>query len=200
LTVSRWRHVPFDLTPRTGIGDELKIALGNHSADSLVLCAGVPAFGFLPQISEEQARRGIEVNLLSPVLVTRALISHLQGQASSDIVFIGSESALTARRRGSIYCAAKFGLRGFAIALRDECASRGVRVTSIHPGAVRTGFFDDLDFVPGTGPDQALEPSAVADTVTMVLESQTGTVFDEIHMSPLKQAYRKADKAPDGSV
>ena len=58
-----------------------------------------------------------------------------------DVIFIGSEAALNGSRKGTIYCASKFALRGFAQALRDECSKSSIRVTIINPGMVKTGFF-----------------------------------------------------------
>ena len=86
-----------------------------------------------------------------------------------------------------MYCAAKFALRGFAQALRAECARSGIRVTLVNPGMVQTPFFDALDFRPGESPDCYILPEDVARTVAHVLAARPGTVFDEIDLSPQKR-------------
>ena len=58
---------------------------------------------------------------------------------------MGSEAALAGTRKGSLYCTAKFGLRGLAQSLRSECG-HAIRVSLINPGMVRTPFFDDQGF------------------------------------------------------
>ena len=63
----------------------------------------------------------------------------------------------------------------------------------IHPGMVRTSFFDQLDFAPGEGSDQAIEAEDIADAVEMVLGARSGTVFDEITVTPLKKVIRHKD-------
>ena len=100
---------------------------------------------------------------------------------------MGSEAALRGTRRGSVYCASKFALRGFAQALREECAASGIRVTTINPGMVLTPFFDDLDFGPGQEPANYVLPEDVADLVITILSTRSGTVFDEVNLSPLKR-------------
>ena len=152
--------------------------------------AGGPAFGNLEELSQRQVREYIDLNLTSHLLVARTTLPLLKRQEKSDMILIGSEAALRGGKRGSIYCAAKFGLRGFAQSLRQECASSGVRVTIIHPGMVRTGFFDDLDFAPGEATDNAVEPEDVAAAVNLVLNARPGTVFDELTLSPLKKVVR----------
>ena len=63
-------------------------------------------------------------------------------------------------------------------------------MTIIHPGMVRTGFFDDLNFAPGDAADNAIEPQDVAAAVNLVLGARPGTVFDELTLSPLKKVVR----------
>ena len=59
---------------------------------------------------------------------------------------MGSESALEGKKMGSLYSAAKFGLRGFAQSVREECRNSDVRVSIVNPGLVRTPFFENLNF------------------------------------------------------
>jgi len=109
---------------------------------------------------------------------------------------MGSEAALAGGKRGAIYSAAKFGLRGLAQALRQECAASGLRISIINPGMVKTGFFDELNFKPGDATDNYIMPEDVAGAVQLILESRAGTVFDEINLSPQKKVIRfpKPDK------
>jgi NADP-dependent 3-hydroxy acid dehydrogenase YdfG len=114
----------------------------------------------------------------------------MKERGRGDILFIGSEVALSGGRRGAVYSASKWALRGFAQTLRDECARRGVRVSVVNPGMVRTTFFDDLHFSPGDEEANAVLPEEVAEVVAMILSSRQGTVFDEIDLSPLKKVLK----------
>ncbi len=158
---------------------------------ALVNNAGVGRMGYLEQLSVRDLRRTMDVNFLSHAIVTRAFLPLLKREGRGDIVFIGSAAALRGGRQGSIYCASKFAIRGFAQALREECGKSNVRVSLINPGAARTRFFDDLDFEPGAGEDNAVAPADIAAVLAMVLEARSGTVFDEINLTPLNQVWRK---------
>ena len=92
---------------------------------ALVNNAGIGRMGFLEQLSVRDIRLVVDTNFLSHAIVTRAFLPLLKRQGSGDIVFIGSESALSGGRQGSIYCASKFAIRGFAQSLREECGKSG---------------------------------------------------------------------------
>ncbi len=155
--------------------------------DTLVLNAGIGRFGALEQFSPRQVRELVDVNLTAQILLARAFLPLLKRRGGGDLVFIGSEAGLRAGRNGAVYSAAKFGLRGLAQALREECAPRGVRVGLVNPGMVRTGFFDHLDFRPGPAPDQHLIAEDVAEAVWLMLSARTGAVIDEINLAPQKK-------------
>ena len=183
-----YHPVACDLSQLDRIEERLKSIVSKHTdINTAILNAGTPIFGHLEQLSLAQIRAAIDLNLTSQLLVARAVVPNLKQQGRGDIIFIGSESALRGGRRGSIYCAAKFGLRGFALSLREECSPAGVRVTMIHPGMTHTPFFDQLDFAPGKDPANAIDPDDIAAAVNLVLEARPETVFDEIELSPLKK-------------
>ena len=158
---------------------------------ALVNNAGIGRMGYLEQLSVADMRLVLDTNFLSHAIVTKAFLPLLKRQGYGDIVFTGSEAARSGSRQGSIYCASKFAIRGFAQALREECGKSNVRVSLINPGAVRTPFFRDLHFEPGEGEDNAIAPEDVAIALAMVLEARPGTVLDEINLSPLNQVWRR---------
>ena len=161
---------------------------------ALVNNAGIGRMGYLEQLSVSDLRLVMDTNFLSHAIITRAFLPLLKHQGYGDIVFIGSEAALSGSRQGSIYCASKFAIRGFAQALREECGKSNVRISLINPGAVRTPFFHDLHFEPGEGEDNAIAPEDVANALAMVLEARPGTVLDEINLSPLNQVWVKSGR------
>ena len=147
----------------------------------------VGRFGTLEQFSYEQIRSLIDLNLTSHVFVARAFLPSLKKAGRGHLIFMGSEAALTGTAQGSLYCAAKFALRGLAQALRAECARTSVRVTLVNPGMVQSPFFDELDFRPGPDPDNYILPEDVAEVIVQALTARDGTVLDEINLSPQKK-------------
>jgi short-subunit dehydrogenase len=91
----------------------------------------------------------MNLNFVSQSFLAKEFLPALKRKALADLIFIGSEAALAGSRKGSIYCASKFALRGFSQSLRDECAKSSVRVSLINPGMVKTDFFQSLTFEPG---------------------------------------------------
>ncbi len=120
-------------------------------------------------------------------MFARAALPHLKKRDESRLIFVGSEAAWRGGKQGAIYCAAKFGLRGFALALREECQGSGVHISIVHPGPVRTPWFDSLEFAPGPEPENAIEPEDVARVIADTLAMRAGTVVDEVLLSPLKR-------------
>lgn len=166
------------------------------SVDALVCCAGRGQFGSLENFSYGQIEQLMALNFTSQAFTARAIVPGLKQKEQSNIIFIGSEAALTGSRKGTIYCASKFALRGFAQALRDESARSGLSVSIINPGMVKTDFFSELDFEPGEGASNYLIPEDIAEAVLLILSSRAGTVIDEINLNPLNKVIQFKNHKP----
>ncbi len=184
-----------NLADLDGLPEAMSLLLNeiDRPIKALINNAGIGRMGFLEQLSVKDIRLVMDTNLTSQVIVTKTFLPLLKKQGEGDILFMGSEAALKGARQGSIYCASKFALRGFSQALREECGKSGVRITLINPGAVRTPFFEKLQFEPGLAAENAIEPEDIASAVSMVLAARSGTVFDEITLSPRNQVLKKKD-------
>ena len=158
--------------------------------DAVVFCAGIGRFGSLEEFSYIQIEALMNLNFTSQVYLTKALLPALKSKAGSDLIYIGSEAALKGSRKGSIYCASKFALRGFTQALREECGKSNVKVCLINPGMVKTAFFESLTFEPGDHDSNSISPEDVATAVSYVLESRVQIVIDEINLSPLNKVVK----------
>ena len=122
--------------------------------------------------------------------MVRQFLPALKKADGGNIIFIGSDAALSGGRKGAVYCASKFALRGFAQALREECARSEVAVSIIQPGMVKTPFYDELGFEPGPDPMNHIMPEDVADAIMMILAMRAGTVVDELVLTPQKKVIR----------
>jgi len=171
------------------------LAKQHQDIDAIINCAGQGHFGSLEQFSYKQIYKLMDLNFTSHAFVCRALVPQLKKIDHSNIIFIGSEAALEGTQKGSIYCASKFALRGFAQALRQECSNSNVHISIINPGMVKTEFFDELNFEPGEDSSNYIEANDVASAIIMILDCRGGTVIDEINLSPLKKvvSFKKPD-------
>jgi 3-hydroxy acid dehydrogenase/malonic semialdehyde reductase len=158
--------------------------------DAVIFSAGLGQFGSLEEFSYAQIEYLMTVNFTSQVFLTRALLPMLKRKSQSDLIYIGSEAALKGARKGSIYCASKFALRGFTQALREESAKSGARICLINPGMVKTEFFEQLSFEPGDDESNFVLPGDVAEAVSYVLNSRNRIIIDEINLSPLNKVVK----------
>jgi len=192
--------LPMDLADLNNLPEQLdKVKKSFPELDGLICCAGQGRFGHLEEFSFQQIDDLLAINLTSQIFLTRALLPLLKQKPRGDIIFIGSEAALKGSRKGAVYCASKFGLRGFSQALREECGKSLVRVCLVNPGMVKTEFFQPLDFAPGDHPSNYLVPEDVADAVAYVLGANPLINIDEINLNPLNKVvkFKKKMATPD---
>jgi short-subunit dehydrogenase len=114
----------------------------SFQANVLINNAGVPSFGALQPLPPEQLEAVLHTNLLAPILLTQGLLPHLTQQAAAHVLNIGSVLGQLGLPGYSVYCASKFGLRGFSEALRRELQFTPVRVQYLGPRATQTTFND----------------------------------------------------------
>jgi short-subunit dehydrogenase len=134
LAGSGHRAIVSDLA-EVGAGLALVRAAGD--IDVLVANAALPASGRLDSLTAEQIDRALRVNLETPIQMTRELIPAFTTRRSGHFVYVSSLSGKAATPRASVYAATKFGLRGFALCLRDDLRATGVGVSLVNPGAIR---------------------------------------------------------------
>ncbi len=189
--------IKMDFSELDGLSVQLKSLKKQFpDIDTIIFSAGMGLFGNLEQFSDRQIQNLLAVNFTSQVFLTKEFIPDLKKKVLADLIYIGSEASLKGARKGSIYCASKFALRGFTQALREECAKNNVRVSLINPGMVKTDFFEPLSFEPGDDSSQHLLAEDIADAVAFILNARPGVVIDEININPANKVV-KHKKAKD---
>jgi short-subunit dehydrogenase len=144
--------------------------------DILVANAAHPASGVLTDLDQEQIDRMLEVNLRAPIALARALAPAMAERGRGHLVFISSLSGKVASASSSIYSATKFGLRGFALGLREDLRASGVGVSVVLPGFIReAGMFAaaDIELPRGVG---TRSPDQVAQAVVRAIEDNRAEV------------------------
>lgn len=114
--------------------------LAGKQIDILIHNAGLQYFGRMHEQPEGLLKAMVGVNLLSPLLLTRALLPHMLAQGKGQIVCIGSAFAAIPFSHFGTYCATKGGMRAFSQSLRREYAAHNITVTYAAPRAMRTGM------------------------------------------------------------
>ncbi|MET9518035.1 SDR family NAD(P)-dependent oxidoreductase [Streptomyces sp. NPDC002994] len=135
------RAIPTDLADRDAI-EELLAAAGE--IDVLVANAALPANGLLADYSIGDIDRALDVNLRAPIVMAKLAGQHMAARRRGHLVFISSLSGKTASGQSSLYNATKFGIRGFALALREDMRPHNVGVSTVFPGFISdAGMFAD---------------------------------------------------------
>jgi uncharacterized protein len=147
------RTAAADLTVREDVERLGELAL-EAGVDVLVANAALPASGLLSDLTEEQIDRMLDVNLRAPIMLAHGLAPAMVARGRGHLVFVSSLAGKAASPASSLYSATKFGLRGFALSLRQDLAPHGVGVSLVSPGFIRdAGMFADtgVKLPPGTG-------------------------------------------------
>ena len=146
-----------------------KLAADAGAVDALVANAGLPGSGALDDFSPEQVKRVLRVNLEAPMLMAQTLSPGMVERGEGHLVFIASLNGKAGTPRSSIYCATKFGLRGFALALRTDLGPKGVGVSLVSPGFIReAGMFADAGAKPPPGMGTTSPERVGADVVKAI--------------------------------
>lgn len=112
--------------------------------DVLVHNAGLPGSGKLDSFTPDEIDRVLDVNLRAGIMLTHALLPGMLERAGGHLVYVSSMAGKIPTARASIYAATKYGLRGFAGALRDDLHGAPVGVSCVFPGPIQgAGMWDD---------------------------------------------------------
>ena len=142
----------------------------------LVANAALPGDGALDTFTETEIDRSLAVNLRAPIVLSQWAAEQMVPRGRGHIVLIGSLAGRAATPRMSMYNASKFGLRGFALAFREELRGTGVNVSLVAPGFVNeAGMFADSgnELPPGM---RAVSPDDVAKAVLRSIDKDLGEV------------------------
>ena len=131
--------LPFETTDRAALAPAVTRALEwSGGIDLLVNNAGISQRSLAVDTAMAVYDRIIEVDLLAPIALTQAVLPAMVARGSGRIAMISSVAGKVGVPMRTAYCAAKFGLAGYADALRAEIAYLGLQIHVIYPGSIRT--------------------------------------------------------------
>jgi 3-oxoacyl-[acyl-carrier protein] reductase len=149
--------------------------------DILVNNAGVGVFRPIQELTLEQWRNTIDLNLTGAFYCCHAAIPLLRKRGAGYIIQISSLAGVNAFAGGAAYNASKFGINGFSEAIMQDLRYEDIRVSYIMPGSV------DTDFSPRSGrADWKIAPEDVAEVVLSLLRMPDRTLVSRVEMRPSK--------------
>ena len=136
------RAYALDVADRAAVHDHASLVAADFGAVHLVVNnAGVALHGLVAELSDEDFRWVMDIDFWGVVHGTQAFLPHLVS-SRGQVANVSSVFGLIAVPKQAAYNAAKFAVRGFTEALRQEMdlGATGVGVSCIHPGGVRTAI------------------------------------------------------------
>ena len=175
-----------DVASPQSVGDGVASVLDDLGRiDVLINAAGVDVTASATDLTPEDWRRVLGVNLDGPFLVSRAVLPTMRKQGGGHIVNVASTAAKRAWANASAYHASKWGLLGLSHALHVEGREYGVKVTAVVAGGMRTPFL--FDRFPDLDPELLQDPACVAETILFALCQPRDTVIPELTVLPMRE-------------
>jgi NAD(P)-dependent dehydrogenase (short-subunit alcohol dehydrogenase family) len=142
------------------------------SIDVAMNIAGIATWGAVENLSHEQWRRTIDVNLMGPIHVIESFVPEMiRAGRGGQLVNISSAAGLVGLPWHAPYSATKYGLRGVSEVLRFDLRRHGIGVTLVCPGGVATPIVDAVDIA--------------------------GIDREKFHASPLSERFVRRAKSPE---
>jgi short-subunit dehydrogenase len=152
----------------------------SNAVDILVNNAGIFMPGNVHDEREGLLEEIMQVNLLAPYHLTRALLPAMIKRKKGHVFNIASIAALKAYPGGGSYGISKFALDGFSKNLRDEMKPHGIKVTVVYPGATYTDSWKNS----GIGPDRFMQVEDIAQMIVTASQLSAPSCVEEIVIRP----------------
>jgi short-subunit dehydrogenase len=156
--------------------------------DILVNNAGIGFGGRLDNVPREKWESLMQLNLLAPMRLCNLFLPQMIERGSGHIVNISSLAGWIGSPGLSVYCASKFGLRGFGEALSVDLDGTGVQVSNVYPCFSRTPILDSPQY--GYEERRAVPENLISEPSDVVARIISGIRKDTLHIFPDKHSRR----------
>ncbi len=161
-----------DVTDEAGWEAVAKLAKDTFGpVTALVNNAGIVLQAPIDQTTAEDFRKVLDVNVTGVFLGIKAIVPQMVEAGGGAIVNISSAAGLVGMPQLSAYCASKWGVRGMTKAAALDLGHRGIRVNSVHPGAIRTPMAAGIEdeHMGGQAIQRVGEPEEIASAVAFLV-------------------------------
>ncbi|GEK92086.1 SDR family oxidoreductase [Alkalibacterium kapii] len=150
----------------------------NGPIDILVNNAGVGVFDDAEKITNDAVDQMIDINLKGTIFCSQAVLSEMKERNTGTIIQVISTAGLTGKVSESVYCASKFGVRGFTESLVKEVSDTDIHVLAAYMGGMKTNFWDDIydkDEI-----EHLMDPDDVADIILASVKPRKNLTVPEV--------------------
>ncbi|ETI66298.1 SDR family NAD(P)-dependent oxidoreductase [Neobacillus vireti] len=139
--------LPLDIRNVEGVTQILNEISSTYEIFGLVNNAGIGHFGRFEEIENAQISEMLDTNVLGTILMTKAILPHLQKTGQGRIMNIISTAGLRGKVNEAVYVASKFAVRGFTESLQKEYEGSGIKFNAVYMGGMDTPFWDNSDHI-----------------------------------------------------
>jgi short-subunit dehydrogenase len=194
--------LPFDVRDEAALAEAAARAIAwRRGVDLAVANAGVSQRATALMTEMQVYRDIIDIDLTAQIAFAQSLIGHMAERRSGKLAFVSSIAGKVGVPMRTAYCAAKFGLIGYADALRTELSRDGVEVHVIVPGSVATEVSRNAltaDGRPRGKSDAAIDGGIPADeAATTMLDAIARGEREIVVARGMEQAMGEGRRTPD---
>lgn len=155
---------PLDVSSYEAVAETFA-SLGQQGkpVDMLINNAGVGYFDLAENLTAQQVNDMIDINLKGTIFCTQQVLPVMKERDSGSIVNIVSTAGLTGKVTESVYCASKFGVKGFTESLLKELVETNIHLTAVYMGGMATPFWEGI--IPEGNLGKFMQPDDVADII-----------------------------------
>ena len=193
--------LPFEATDERAMLAATEKAIAWHGIDIFFANAGISQRSPAVETDMSVYRRIVDVDLTAQIAASQALLPHMTDRGTGRLVFISSIAGKVGVPMRTAYCAAKFGLIGYADALRAELSQSGVKVHVVCPGSVATDV--SRNALTGTGEQRGKSDRAIdegipaADAAVAIVDGLVAGQREIIVARGVEEAMGEMRRTPD---
>jgi short-subunit dehydrogenase len=151
----------------------------------VVNAAGVGVVKPVENITPEEFRNVLDVNLYGAMLLSQAAVRAMAPRKSGHLLHVVGILGKAPMAQASAYCASKYGLSGFLAALRAEVSRRhGIKITGLYLGGVDTPFWNNPSIELRVQRDKMLSADDAAGAILYALSQPDHLVLGELTLQP----------------
>ena len=175
-----------NVTDENSVEETLQSVIEEHGKiDAVINNAGIDYTKSIEELSYDEWRRVIDVNLTGPFIVTKAVYPYMKKQGNGHIINITSTACKRAWPNASAYHASKWGLTGLSHAIHSEARKDKIKITALVAGGMQTPFL--LDRFPDIDTNLLQNPENVAESIRYVLCQPSESVIPELMVIPMTE-------------
>ncbi|MBO0961407.1 3-ketoacyl-ACP reductase [Neobacillus sp. MM2021_6] len=164
-------YAAVDISSQEEVEQAIKKITGElGTADILINNAGIGKFESLLEMDPQEWKRIIDVNLMGPYYVTKAVLPQLIEKNGGDIINISSTNGLSGAATSSAYSASKFGVIGLSESLAQEVRRNNIRVTALTPSTVATELAVKTNLIAENNDEKYMQPEDIAEFIVAQLK------------------------------